>query len=86
MHLVDRLGYLDDAIREAEALSGCPGAEVVIFGRAGSPTHSIYAIAPNAPIQGDLIPLSYPGLERSKLPTFLYMWLPDPTLTRPGNR
>ena len=86
LHLVDRLGHLDDAIAEAEHLGGCGPAEVVLFQRAGVPIHSIYAIAPNSPIQGDIIPLSYPGLERSKLPTFLYMWLPDPTLTRQGGR
>ena len=27
-------------------------------------------------------PVSFPGLDRSKLPTFLYMWLPDPALER----
>jgi protease-4 len=30
----------------------------------------------------DAIPFSYPGLDRSKLPTFLYLWQPDPTLPR----
>ena len=34
----------------------------------------------------EAIPFSYPGLERSKLPTFLYLWQPDPTLTRQGGR
>ncbi len=32
-HLVDVLGYPDDAIAEAERLAGAPGAEVVIFQR-----------------------------------------------------
>jgi protease-4 len=34
------------------------------------------------PIHGNLFPISLPGVDRSKLPTFLYMWQPDPTLER----
>jgi protease-4 len=86
LHLIDRLGYLDDAIAEAERLAGTGGSEVILYHRAGAPAHSMYAIAPNTPIQGDLIPFSYPGLERSKLPTFLYLWQPDPTITRVSGR
>jgi protease-4 len=86
LHMVDALGYPDDAVAEAERLSGVSGSEVVLFQRAGYPTRSIYATAPNVPIQSELIPFSYPGLERSKLPTFLYLWQPDPTLTRQTGR
>lgn len=86
MHMVDTLGYLDDAIGEAERIAGIVGAEVVLFQRQGYPTHSIYSIVPNVPLQNDLIPLSYPGLDRNKLPTFLYLWQPDPTLMKQGGR
>jgi protease-4 len=88
LHAVDRIGYLDDALADAEALAlGSPcGAEVVMFERAGLPIHSIYSVTPNTPLQGDLIPFSYPGLERSKLPTFLYLWQPDPTLVKTPSR
>jgi protease-4 len=86
LHAVDKLGYLDDAIADAEALMGPCGAEVVMFQRAGLPIHSIYSVTPNSPVQGDLIPFSYPGLERSKLPTFLYLWQPDPTLVKTSGR
>lgn len=86
VHLVDALGYPDDAVADAERLAGVAGAEVVIFQRAGYPVRSIYATIPNSPLQSDLIPISYPGLERSKLPTFLYLWQPDPTLSRLGGR
>jgi protease-4 len=82
LHLVDRLGFLEDAIEEAERRSGLHGAEVVLLQRADLPIRSIYAIAPNTPLQNSLIPLSLPGIERSKLPTFLYLWQPDPTITR----
>ena len=85
LHMIDHLGYLDDAIAEAERLAGVCGAEIVMLHRESTPVHSIYAITPNTPLQGDLIPLSYPGLDRNKLPTFLYLWQPDPTIGKvPG--
>ncbi len=86
LHLVDRLGYLHDAIAEAERQAGASGAEVVLFHRAGYPAHSLYAITPNPAPLSEAIPMSYPGLDRSRLPTFLYLWQPDPTLPRPGAR
>jgi protease-4 len=85
-HLVDRLGYVHDAIAEAEHQAGVAGAEVVLFHRAGYPAHSLYAITPSPAPLGEAIPLSYPGLDRSRLPTFLYLWQPDPTIVRPGAR
>jgi protease-4 len=84
LHLVDRLGYVHDAIAEAERLAGVSGAEVVLFHRSGYPAHSLYAITPNPAPLNELIPFSYPGLDRSRLPTFLYLWQPDPTLPRPS--
>ncbi len=86
MHLVDRLGYVDDAIAEAERAAGTSGAEVVLFHRSGYPAHSIYAITPSPAPLSESIPMSYPGLDRSRLPTFLYLWQPDPTLPRTGAR
>jgi protease-4 len=85
-HLVDRLGYVDDAIAEAERQASVDGSEVVVFHRAGYPAHSVYTITPSPAPLSEAIPLSYPGLDRSRLPTFLYMWQPDPTLPRPGAR
>jgi protease IV len=82
LHLVDRLGYIHDAIDEAERLAGVSGAEVVAFARKGYPVHSLYAITPNTPIQNDVIPFSFPGLDRTRTPTFLYLWQPDPTILR----
>jgi protease-4 len=48
--------------------------------------HSPYAVTPNIPMQGAALPISMPGLERSRLPTFLYLWEPDPTLERWAGR
>ena len=86
LHMVDRLGYVHDAIAEAEHLCGVSGAEVVLFHRSGYPAHSLYAITPTPAPLKDSIPFSYPGLDRSKLPTFLYLWQPDPTLPRLGSQ
>lgn len=86
LHLIDRIGYVEDAIAEAAGLAGIPGPEVVLIQRASHPGRSIYSITPNVPIQGEIVPFSYPGLERTKLPTFLYLWQPDPTVTKIGGR
>jgi protease-4 len=86
VHLVDRLGYLHDAIAEAEQLTGAAGAEVALYHRSSYPAHSLYAITPNPGPLSESIPFSYPGLDRSKLPTFLYLWQPDPTFPRLGSR
>ena len=86
LHMVDRLGYVDDAIAEAQGLAGLANPEVVLYQRAGSPARSLYAITPNVPLHGEIVPFSYPGLDRAKLPTFLYLWQPDPTLAKAGGR
>jgi protease IV len=86
LHLVDRLGYLADAIAEAEGLAGVSGAEVVVFHRTGFPARSLYAITPNPAPLSDAVPFSFPGLDRSKLPTFMYLWQPDPTLPKLGGK
>ena len=86
LHLVDRLGYIEDALGEAEHLAGVADAEVVLYSRGGSPARSLYAIAPSPPRLSEAIPFSYPGLDRTKLPTFLYLWQPDPTLPRTSPR
>jgi protease-4 len=82
LHLVDRLGHLHDALQEAEELAAVSDAEVVLYHRAGTPARSLYAISPSPPRLSEAIPLSYPGLDRTRLPTFLYLWQPDPTVPR----
>ncbi len=86
LHLIDGVGYLDDALGIAQRLAGQSGAEVVIHHRTGYPTSSIYSITPSPSQPADALPFSYPGLDRAKLPTFLYLWQPDPTLPRLGSR
>jgi protease-4 len=82
IHMIDGLGYIDDAIAQAEHLARTPGTEVILLQRQGYPARSLYAIAPSTVPTSELIPFSYPGLERSKLPMFLYLWEPDPTIVK----
>jgi protease-4 len=86
LHLVDRLGYVHDAIAEAERVAGVSGAEVAVYHRVGYPARSLYAIDPVPTPMKEALPFSYPGLDRSKLPAFLYLWQPDPTLPRLGSQ
>jgi protease-4 len=81
-HLIDGIGYLDDAIHLARELAQAPQACPVLFHRANDPAHSIHAVSPNVPLQANLLGISLPGLDRTRLPSFLYLWQPEATLER----
>ena len=80
--LIDHLGTLEDAIATARQMSQRENACAVMYHRCTDQARSPYATTANAPTLNNLLPLSLPGLERSRLPTFLYMWEPDPTVER----
>jgi protease-4 len=80
--LVDRIGYLDDAVALAREMGSCQDAQPVLYRRKNDPARSLYAITPNIPLQATLLPMSLPGLDRTKLPAFLYLWQPEATLPR----
>ena len=83
--LVDDLGYLDDAIVVAEQLAGLEGrASVVMYRRDTDRALTAYDITPNLPVLNSMMPLSIPGMDRSQLPTYLYMWQPEPLLEKNG--
>ena len=84
LKLIDRIGYLDDAIALARDMARQPNAQVVLYHRGNDPARTPYATTPNHPLQCSLFPFSIPGLDRSRLPAFLYLWQPDPTLIRLG--
>jgi protease-4 len=84
--LIDRIGYVDDAVEMAGQMAGATSARVVCYRRPGDPARSVYAITPNVPIQTTLLPVSIPGIDRGKLPAFLYLWQPDPTMERLGGK
>ena len=80
--LIDGVGHLEDALATARNLAGVPDAVPVLFRRRGDSAYSLYAVTPNVPIQNQLLPFSIPGVERAKLPGFLYLWQAEPTLER----
>ena len=79
--LVDRLGYLDDAVAEARGLACVgDGAATVMLRRDNDRAHTPFDVTPNAPQQAGLLPFNVPGLDRSQLPTFLSVWQPETSL------
>jgi protease-4 len=80
--LIDSIGYLDDAVATARRMGGALSAPVVMYHRSNDAARTPYAVTPNIPLQTGMLPLSLPGLERTQLPTFLYIWQPEPTLER----
>jgi len=82
--LIDQLGYLDDALATAQGLAGLSASKTVVFRRNNDRALTAYDITPNLPTPIVSVPLSIPGLDRSQLPAFLYLWQPDPLLERTG--
>ncbi|MGI9473880.1 MAG: S49 family peptidase [Rubripirellula sp.] len=77
--LVDQLGYMDDAIAVASQMANVPPhSSVVMLRRDNDRAYTVLDKTPNRPSTGSLIPLNVPGLDRSNLPTFLYLWQADP--------
>ena len=79
MHLIDQIGYLDNAVGAARSMAGVNNANVVFYHRREDQALSQYSITPNMPLQKGLIPINVPGLDRSKLPCFLYLWQMEPS-------
>lgn len=81
MHLVDQTGYLDDAIQIARGFTGDANSGVVMLHRQQDTARTPYATTPNEPTQLAALP-QIPGLVRSRLPTFLYVWQADSACIR----
>jgi protease-4 len=77
--LIDGIGYLDDAVAVAAEQSGGGAARTVLLHRCRDRADTPYAITPNDPITNQFLPLDVPGLSRPDLPTFLYLWQPNPS-------
>ncbi len=77
---IDQIGFMEDALLKARELAKAPEAAAVMLRRPGDAARTPHAVTPNAPIA--LMPLNLPGMDRSKLPTFMYAWAPDPSLDR----
>ncbi len=79
--LIDGIGYLDDAVDAARQLAGlAESSSVVMYRRCNDRAMTPYDVTPNVPLQNSLLPFNIPGLDRSSLPRFLYLWQPDPSV------
>jgi protease-4 len=67
-------------------MGGAPDARVVLYHRCADRPRTPYAITPNTPLQNGLMPVSLPGLDRTRLPSFLYLWQPEPTMEKLGGK
>jgi len=86
LHLVDSLGYPDDAVAAAGGMAGLARAQAVLYHRCNDRARSLYSTTPNIPLQGETAVLNLPGLARSRMPTFLYLWEPEPTMEKLSGR
>jgi protease IV len=84
--LIDRIGFLDEALDLARQLAQCPHAAAAMYHRANDPARSFYAQTPNSPLQGAGVLPNIPGLERNRLPTFLSIWQAELTTERLGGK
>ena len=64
LKLIDKVGYLDDALKEAQSLAGISGARIVRYHRPGAYRPNIYSMLPELESAG---------------PQFLYLWLAGET-------
>jgi protease-4 len=74
--LVDRIGYLQDAIDVAKRRSNIAEAQVVMYRRPREYAETIYSQAKAPPMELSLLRIG--GSESLPTPSFLYMWMPDP--------
>jgi protease-4 len=78
---IDDVIYFDEAICEAKMLAGLGMHDrVVMFRRDNDRALTEFDITPNTPASVASIPISIPGLDRAKLPHFLYLWQPESSL------
>jgi protease-4 len=74
--LVDRIGYLQEAIAQAEHRAGVSRARVIMYRRPDEFAENVYSRVPAGPPQMNFINFDFGGLH-PMTPQFLYMWLPD---------
>ncbi len=75
--LVDRVGYLEEAIDALKKSRGLTEARVISYHRPGSYRGSIYSGSPpDAAPEINLVNINADGLEMLSSPQFLYLWRP----------
>lgn len=88
--LVDQIGDMDVAIGLATQLAcgdgGAVRPQVVLYRRNNDPAYTVYAVTANIPLTGAGLLPNLPGLDRSKMPTFLSIWQPELTMEKLGGK
>lgn len=79
-NLIDAVGFLPDAIELARQLAHTDSATAVMYRRQGSSARSLYDTVPNRPMALGSPSLNIPGIDRSKMPLFMYLWQAEPTV------
>ncbi len=75
--LIDRVGYLDDAVKRIKQLAGIENASVITYYRPGSYKGSVYSALPKAPPNIiNLISINGQGLITPPGVHFMYLWVP----------
>jgi protease-4 len=76
LRLIDEIGYLEDAIKEARARAGVKDAAIIAYDRGPEGRGTIYAAAPRIPSEIQL-KVQVPGFQALQgAGTFLYLWQP----------
>ncbi|MCC9602828.1 S49 family peptidase [Stieleria sp. JC731] len=79
--LVDEVGYIDEAIMHVCQLANIDAnAPVVLYRRRQDHAYTVLDSMSDGAVMPTLFPIKVPGLDRSSMPTFLYMWQSDPSL------
>lgn len=74
--LVDGVGYLEDAVRLAQARAGLTEARVVLYRRPEEFAENIYSRPALGSVEMNLINFDFGGLGHAT-PQFMYLWLPN---------
>ena len=74
--LIDRIGYLDDAISIAKQRAGLTEARVILYRRGNEFSENVYSRAGTAPAQVNLFNFDLSALAGHG-PSFLYLWQPQ---------
>ncbi len=75
--LVDKIGYLDDAISMARQEAGVSEARVVTYHRPGTYKSNIYSrLAGSESAQVNLVNIDLRSLVQPGVPQFMYLWVP----------
>ena len=77
--LIDKIGYLDEAIELAKEESGLPEATIVTYIRPGGYAANIYSETPMPSSQGNtinLVNVDFRSIFPVGTPQFMYLWVP----------